>query len=223
MATDRRSDLDITRDVSETLTWDTRIEDNLIQVVSNSGRVTLSGTVPQFSQKTAASEDAWRIKGVREVINDLVVSPPDLRTDREIADDVFASLRRDPRVDAPNIEVDVAGSMVRLSGVVRTQAEKRAAQEDAWYTYGVIDVANDLTVTPTGRRSDRDIEADVKAAVTRDARIDDPLRINVSVVNAVVFLRGAADSVAARQAAEEDARFTAGVVDVDNELALVPD
>lgn len=223
MATNRRSDRDIIRDVAETLAWDTRIDDSQVKVDAQQGRVTLTGTVTMFSEKTAAAEDAWRIKGVREVVNELVVSPPDLRLDRDIAEDVVRALERDPRVDHRNIVVDVAGSVVHLSGVVRNLAEKRAAEENAWYTSGVIDVVDDLTISPTEVRSDADIEADVRAALMRDARLGDPTRINVSVVKGVAFLRGSVDTLSERQAAEEDARFTAGVVDVDDELALVSD
>ena len=221
--TEQRNDLDIVRDVSETLAWDTRIDDSRIRVEAENGRVTLSGTVTLFSEKTAASDDAWRIKGVREVQNELVVVPAEWRSDQEIADDIVASLQRDSRVDERNITVDVAGGVVRLSGTVRNLAEKRAAEEAAWYTAGVIDVVDDLTVTPTETRPDSEIEADVIAALLRDARIGEPDRINVSVVDGVVFLRGAVDSASERDAAEEDARFTAGVAAVANELALVPD
>ncbi len=221
--TEQRNDLDIVRDVSETLAWDTRIDDSRITVEAENGRVTLSGTVTLFSEKTAASDDAWRIKGVREVQNELVVVPAEWRSDQEIADDIMASLQRDSRVDERNITVDVAGGVVRLSGTVRNLAEKRAAEEAAWYTTGVIDVVDDLTVTPTETRPDSEIEADVIAALLRDARIGEPDRINVSVVDGVVFLRGAVDSASERDAAEEDARFTAGVAAVANELALVPD
>jgi len=220
---EQRSDLDIVRDVTETLAWDTRIDDSRIRVKSENGRVTLSGTVTLFSEKTAASDDAWRIKGVREVENELVVSPAETRSDREIADDIVSSLRRDPRVHERGIVVDVAGGVVRLSGTVRSLAEKRAIEEAAWYTSGVVDVVDDLTIAPAKSRPDSEIEADVVAALLRDARVREPDRINVSVVDGVVFLRGAVDSVSERDAAEEDARFTAGVTAVANELALVPD
>jgi osmotically-inducible protein OsmY len=219
----RRNDNDIIRDVSETLTWDTRVNDEQIEVTSHAGKVTLTGTVPLFSEKTVASEDSWRIKGVREVINNLIVSPSDLRLDKDILTDVIKALERDTRVNTRGITVDVVGSIVRLSGAVSSLAKKNAAVEDSWYTPGVVDVEDDLSVNPQRIRSDNDIAADIASTIQRDVRISEPERINVSVVKANVFLRGGVDSMMERQAAEEDARFTAGARDVMNEIALVSD
>ena len=220
MANEIRTDEEIAADVRDTLQWDTRLDASHVNVAVDNGEVTLTGLVRYFGEKIAASEDAWRIKGVRAVHNRLAVSPTVARTDGDIAADVVNALNWDSRVDESGIVVGVAGGVVTLSGTVGSQSEKRAALEDAWQTAGVVDVNDQLEVVPTRRRSDFEVAADVRAALTRDARISDPTRISVQVTDGVVRLHGGVTTASERRAADEDARFTAGVVDVHDELTI---
>ncbi|MBI2942461.1 MAG: BON domain-containing protein [Chloroflexi bacterium] len=217
---ERLPDEQIAAYVRDTLAWDTRLDATHVEVTVDDGKVTLTGLVRQASEKLAASEDAWRIKGVRAVHNRIAVSPLSARTEADISADVVNALRGDPRVDDKGIVVSVAGGVVTLSGVVASQSERRAAIDDAWHTVGVVDVVDQLAVSPQRRRPDTEIAADVRAALSRDARITDATRISARVHNGVVRLYGGVDRPAERQAAEEDARFTAGVVEVLNELAI---
>jgi len=219
---ERREDAEIAGDVREVLDWDRRLDATNIGVNVVDGVVTLSGTVATLGEKRIAIEDAWRVKGVRAVRDDLVVHPLAMRTDGDIAADVVNALRFDHRVDERHIRVHVADAIVTLTGDVGSIAEKRAAEEDAWYTAGVADVINELVVAPLPMRPDEDIEADVRAAITRDTRISDPTRISVDSVEGTVYLRGGVENAAERAAADDDAWFTAGVLDVVNELVIAP-
>lgn len=222
MAVNNRTDEQIANDVRDTLAWDIRIDDSNIGISVSDGVVTLSGTVGTFSEKVVASEDAWKIKGVRKVIDNLAVRPIGLRTDSDIVADIINALKWDNRVDAKGIVVNVSGGVVELSGMAGSLSEKRAAEEDAWFTAGVVDVVNNISVAPERVRPDAEIVQDVRAALARDVRITDASRISVESISGKVYLRGAVESAQERAAAEEDARFTAGVVDVVNELAVVP-
>ena len=143
-----RSDAEIDSDVRETLRWDMRVDDTDIDVAVVDGKVRLMGPVSTLSEKLAAGEDAGRIKGVREVSNEIVVAPQVLRRDEDIARDVLRALQRDRRIDARHIEVAVQDGIVRLTGAVPTLAQKRAASEDAWYTAGLVDLVDELRVMP---------------------------------------------------------------------------
>lgn len=222
MGNNHRRDEQILPDVVETLAWDTRIDDSKILVDVKDGRVTLTGIVSMFGEKTAASEDAWRIKGVREVANEIEVRPVAQRSDEDIAADVFNILKWDNRVDARNIVVKVAGGVVILSGLVGSAIEKRAAIENTWYTAGVNDVDDQLTISPKHTRPDGEIVLEVKSAITRDARITDPTKIEVEAAHGTVVLHGGVESFPEREAADEDAWFTSGVVNVVNELSIAP-
>jgi len=215
-----RSDEAIANDVRETLTWDTRVDATDIRVAVTDGIAYLTGNVRLLAELNLATDDAWRVKGVRQVINQLAVSPCAERADDEIATDIVNTLRYDKRVDLSGIAVQVGGGVVTLAGAVGTPLERRAAEEDAWYTPGVVAVVDQLDVTPTKTVSDEQILADVRAAIDRDARILDATRIGVTVDAGVVTIRGGVESPEERQAIEEDARFTAGVRSVKNELTV---
>ena len=217
----QRTDEEILRDVRDTLAWDSRIDDTNIKVEVENGAVRLSGHVGLYAEKLIAAEDAWRIKGVREVINELGVSPQPARSDAEITEDIMRAFRWDDRVDERNITVHVAGGAVRLTGTVRSATEKRAAEQDVWHVRGVVELEDELKVSPLRPRNDADIAADVRAALARDARISDAREIAVSCENRVVRLRGRVETSEERRAAEDDAWFTAGVVNVINELVIV--
>lgn len=222
MTDSARSDDVIASDVRDTLRWDSRIQPSNVQVEVLDGIVTLTGNVRLLAERNVAAGDAWRIKGVRQVINDIAVSPMADRTDADIAADVENALGFDNRVDVGDVVVQVAGGVVNLSGVVGSSDERQAAEEDAWYTPGVVAVENRIDVSPSKRRPDGEILAGVRAALTRDARITDATRISVAVDHGRVTLRGGVDRAEERQAAEEDAWFTAGVGAVTNLLVISP-
>ena len=217
-----RSDDAIAADVREALRWDTRIEAGNIHAEVLDGIVTLTGNVRLLAERNVAAADAWRVKGVRQVIDDIAVSPAAQRTDSDIAADVENALKFDNRVDLKSIVIHVAGGAVTLSGVVGSSVERHAAKEDAWYTPGVISVVDQIEVSPAKKRPDSEVLAGVREALSRDARITDATRISVSVDQGRVTLSGGVDRPEERQAAQEDAWFTAGVTSVTNHLVVSP-
>lgn len=70
------------------------------------------------------------------------------RTDDRIREDVCDYLTDDPRVDASDIEIQVKGGEVTLSGSVRTRDEKRFTEDDVERITGVREVNNNLKVRP---------------------------------------------------------------------------
>jgi osmotically-inducible protein OsmY len=217
---EQSTDEKIAKQIHDGLQHDDRVRSTAIQLRVEGGVVTLSGTVGRYLDRLAAAEDAWRIKGVSEVRNELQVQPDRLRDPEAVAADVAASLAEDDRVNDHSVVVNVAEDVVRLSGTVADEYERRAAEEDAWRTDGVVDVSNELTVSADGRRADPEIEQDVRSALDGDARILDPTQIHVKVVAATVKLEGSVLSGDERQAAENDAWYTAGAVYVENLLTV---
>lgn len=217
-----RSDTAIADDIRDTLTWDSRINPEGIQVSVHDGIAFLSGSVRLLAERSIASADAWRVKGVQQVIDQLAVSPTADRTDAEIATDLLNTLTHDRRIDLNHLVVQVAGGVVTLAGAVTHPLERQAAEEAAWYTPGVVAVVNQLSVNPARARPDDAIHQDVRAALDRDARIQDATRIALSVQDGVVTLLGVVGGLPERHAAEEDARFTGGVRRVINQLVRAP-
>jgi osmotically-inducible protein OsmY len=217
------SDSEVRQNIWDELSHDVRIDSSKVSINVVDGIVYLNGTVSTYSQKITAAQDARRIKGVLDVVNNLTVNPPRVWNDQEIRDTIRGNLARDVRIDNPtNIYVAVTNGVVTLSGTVPTYDQKTAAADDAWAAPGVIDVVNDIVVTPPRRRSDAEIEADARRGLDTDPDIN-AARINVNVTNGVVYLRGSVPTYYQIDDAAEDAWSVPGVGNVVNELIVSPD
>ncbi|MDQ4131914.1 MAG: BON domain-containing protein [Actinomycetota bacterium] len=76
---------------------------------------------------------------------DPLAPPP---TDRDIKSMIVERLRQNPFTADEEITVDVKHDVVILNGEVGSTRAKRAAGDDAWDTPGVVDVSNQLSVSP---------------------------------------------------------------------------
>jgi len=214
------SDTQIRRDILDEVRHDVRIDATDMTVDVNNGVVHLFGTVPTYFQKITAGDNARRIKGVRSVTNDLVVTLVAPWTDEEVANTVRANLARDVRIANPGkIPVSVVNGVVTLSGTVSTYAEKSDAADDAWTAPGVVDVVNDITVVPPFRRSDADVAGDVRDALRTDPTIESG-NVQTSVVNGTVYLRGTVPTYYQAHQAANDAWGVPGALNVVNELGV---
>ncbi|HEX8375853.1 MAG TPA: BON domain-containing protein, partial [Geminicoccaceae bacterium] len=72
------------------------------------------------------------------------------RSDERILEDVNDRLTEDPRVDASEIQVDVQGGEVTLTGTVGSREERRRAEDVAEGASGVTYVMNNLRVRQPG-------------------------------------------------------------------------
>lgn len=68
------TDAQLTQNVQSALKQDTAISQQPIQASSNQGVVTLSGNVTDDTASTVAAQDAARVKGVKEVVDQLTVA-----------------------------------------------------------------------------------------------------------------------------------------------------
>ncbi|WP_117209138.1 BON domain-containing protein [Allorhizocola rhizosphaerae] len=71
-----RSDRDLQATIVEELRGDPGIESALIKVSVRGGAVRLSGEVPSWREKLAASRSAMRVRGVKAVGDEMTVSRP---------------------------------------------------------------------------------------------------------------------------------------------------
>lgn len=115
-----------------------------IEIEVEGGVVTLNGSMPSLAAKRLAGVLAWWVPGSRDVINGITVDPPEEDAPIAIEEAVRIALDKDPLVDAGQIRVGVRGRIVRLTGWVRTDASRDAAECDAWYIFGVDEVINEI-------------------------------------------------------------------------------
>lgn len=121
-------------------------ENGTIILEIHQGVVLLDGEVPSLSHKRLAGVLAWWVPGSRDVINGLGVVPDQEDSDAEVVEALRLILEKDPYVDAVAITVTCTDLMVTLSGTVASEGERRMAIHDAWYTFGVDDVIDQLEV-----------------------------------------------------------------------------
>jgi osmotically-inducible protein OsmY len=142
----RRTDGDIATTCVKALKDNETVPDQRIKILVDSGRVTLEGEVEWQYQKDAALASIRYLAGVAGVTNCIRikprVSPADVKTMIEQA------LKRSAQEDARRISVKVEGAKVILHGSVRSLSEKDEAGWAAWAAPGIVDVKNDLSVTP---------------------------------------------------------------------------
>lgn len=78
--------------------------------------------------------------------NLLIVEPPEQDSDEELKDNLITILEKDVLVNPKKFRLEVLHGIVTLRGRVDSPIEKSAAEKDCWYTPGVVDVVNELTV-----------------------------------------------------------------------------
>lgn len=219
MAVSTRSDEDIQKDVLEELEWDARVRPNEIGVAVKDGVVSLTGWVDSYLKKMAAEEDAYRVPGVKAVVNDIEVRLPGSaeRTDVDLAKAVLDALKWDAGVPTDKIQVTVDHGWVTLRGEVEYYFQKRDAERAVERLSGVRGVTNLLVVKSQPTPSD--LKEQIEKALVRNAETD-ARRITVEVVGSKVILRGTVSSYAEKKAAEEVAWSAPGVTEVDDRIVV---
>ncbi|WP_176728890.1 BON domain-containing protein [Thermogemmatispora onikobensis] len=106
------------------------------------GVLYLDGNISSALRADLVERQVVGIPGLLEVRNKLVA-------DDTLASEVALALGRDPRTRGLPIGVYPRLGVVRLSGAVRTEEQKRVAAEIARSVPGVRQVLNELTVNPT--------------------------------------------------------------------------
>jgi osmotically-inducible protein OsmY len=118
--------------------------DGAIEVAVQNGDVLLEGQVPSLSHKRLAGVLAWWVPGTQNVLNCLIVEPPEQDNDDELTDAVRLVLEKDPFVNAGQIKVSSRNREVTLEGLVAKPLNSEVAEADAWYVFGVDRVINKL-------------------------------------------------------------------------------
>lgn len=206
-------DVDITLAVDTQLENDDGVPAHQIDVRTENGIVSLSGSVPHLLARERAGEIATMVKGVRSVINRIEIRPV-LRTDEGIRTDVELALLADPATNFFGIKVGVRDGTVSLNGRVDSWQEERLCVLAAKGVKGVKEVISNIEVVQPPSRSDDDIRAEIERRLDFDVWVDDGL-IDVNVIQGQVVLSGTVGSLAEKKRAFGDA-WIAGVKAVED-------
>ena len=140
-----RTDADIAAEAVRALELDALVPLENVKVAVSKGWITLDGTVEWQYQKEEAERVVRRLTGVRGVSNLIRVKPQ--ASPSELKKKIEEALVRNAKLDAENINVEVEGSKVNLSGTVHSWAEREQAAWAAWSAPGVTSVENRITIS----------------------------------------------------------------------------
>ncbi|MBD3317982.1 MAG: BON domain-containing protein [Chitinivibrionales bacterium] len=213
---------EVLRQVTDHLTWDQRVDASTIEVEVRDSAVVLRGTVPSFYVRMAAEYDAWSVPGVAQVVNELEVAfrqPNQVPTDESIRDRIVDTLLWNPHVEIETVDVAVESGKVTLTGMTDAYWKKVRIEEQVVETIGVRSVRNQLRVVPHRKINDSEIAKAIHDALARDVAAD-IVELRINVTDGVVKLEGNVRNRNTYIAAENVARHTLGVVDIDNSLKV---
>lgn len=194
------TDQEISQAVEIEMVHEPALDSRLIDVETNDGVVTLTGTVSNLLMKDRSLEIAEMVKGVRGVVNRIIVSS-EARPDAEIRSDLDFAFHSNPVVEPFEIDTLVNGGVVTLTGTVDSWKEKQLAAKAAKGIRGVIDVNNAISVDLPADRPDAELRREVEAALRWDLRVDHEL-IDVKVSDAEVILSGIVGSAMEKRLAQ---------------------
>ena len=142
---DYRDDPELTTMANNALALNVSVPDG-VEANARDGNLRLTGTVSYGSQRAAAELAVARLRGVRNIKDNIEVSysadPVDVTVLVQDALDRYALV-----ADDSDITVDTIGNTVMLSGHVDTWAERDAVVGAAWMANGVVEVDDNLLIT----------------------------------------------------------------------------
>jgi osmotically-inducible protein OsmY len=189
-----------------------------VKATVTQGIATISGSVDNLLASERARDVTESIKGVRSVVDQVIVTPV-ARTDDEIKKDVARALHDDAATRPYTIGIAAKDGKVTLSGTADSWQQKNLFADVAETVPGVKSLENAVSVHYSATRPDSEILADVDNRISNDVWIDDDL-LHVTVAGHVVHMHGSVASVGQKERARSDG-YVAGVDAVDDEGVVV--
>jgi osmotically-inducible protein OsmY len=214
-----KTDTQLRQDVLDELEWEPSIDANQIGVAVHNGVVTLTGSVPSYTERLAAERAAGRVSGVRAIAEEIEVKLPSSsqRNDTEIAEAVANALKWNPLVKQP-IKVRVEDGVVTLTGDADWNFERDSAKHAVENLTGVRRIVNLIKVH--ARPSVAGVKEKIEKAFERAANLD-AAQIQVETHDGEVTLKGKVRSWIETRDAENAAWAAPGVTKVNNQLKVV--
>ncbi len=183
------------------------------------GMVDVSGEVGSLAEKKEAESTIRRRSQVRDVSNELRVAQV---PDAELQRDVLAALEDSRHYTIyDELSASVSGGVVTLAGRVPRDSALDGVVSDLSKVRGVRAIQNEVRIlpyTPEEEKLQEGVAIDVSAALVKLDRRTSSL--HVVIENDTVTLSGMVGDDIARRAAEEAARRSAGVKEVQNRLRI---
>lgn len=214
-------DGEIRDDVIDELRWDPQItEPDAIGVAVKDGAVTLTGHVPTYVEKLAATRAAERVYGVKAVANELEVKLAGAaRDDSDIATAIAHVLGSNVQVPEGKVHARVQNGWVTLDGEVDYDYQRREVERMVRQVRGVTGVSDLITVKPSA--SPAQIQQVIEETFKREAEID-ARHISIAVSDHTAKLYGHVHSLNEASAAKAAAAAAPGISAVESHLVVSP-
>ncbi len=142
---DAVSDEEVAKRIAHVLEWNVSPHINNIQAhVHSNGFVTLTGEVKWNYEREAVKRQVARIRGVSSVSNMIKLKERVVTTD--LKKKIAKALHRNADLEAAQLNVDVSGSRVTVSGNIKALNERKLIEDVIWAAPGVTHVVDKLRV-----------------------------------------------------------------------------
>lgn len=140
------SDSDVATRVRATLDSSADINKETITVGVLAGKVTLSGNVSSHWERIVAEDICRGVRGVRDVVNMLLVDPIHATDDCELTKEIKNALGRARGLASARIDIAIGEDTVVLSGEVQELWQKEVAQTVVG-RFGLLHIRNEIRVS----------------------------------------------------------------------------
>jgi len=213
--------LTLQEEILEELAFDPRIDADDIAVAIHEGIVTLRGSVPSLSQKRAIEKTVKGVRGIRGLVDELVVDLPEahVRNDTDIAVAIKHRFASNGVLPAEALQIVVAQGHVTLEGAVQWYYQAHEAVHEASCVTGVTGVTNGITVKNLDSVSADEVRRRIHSSLQRAADLDANC-ITVTVDGGTVTLAGIVRTWLEHEKAAQAAWSIPGVSRVDNSVTI---
>lgn len=212
----------IKKEITKEFSKDERVNAKYINIIVNNQEIILEGTVPDYTDKIAASNIAQSIRNVISVENRLNVKFPPMITPKEdqiIEGEVNELINLNHHIKEEDIQPIGTNGVVTLEGSVDQYWKKIRAEQIIENVSGIIDIINKIAVVPTDNIKDEAIANNIVSAITRNANVSVD-NISVLVNNGKVKLNGTVKNWTAHEVALDAVQLTAGVKEIIDQLTI---
>ncbi|MFY7965007.1 MAG: BON domain-containing protein [Chitinophagaceae bacterium] len=141
---DKKNDNDIADEILKAYKWNWQIPNDKLHVKVENGWVILTGELNWNYQKEEAANTIKSLEGIVNVTNNITIKSETVNAmEKEV---IEHHLRRNWALNADDINVQVNGTKVTLSGTVGSLYQKEEAGRITWNTPGIWSLENNLNV-----------------------------------------------------------------------------